>query len=196
MYWLDFGGVWGGSGRVSLLCSCLLYFYYFWFQLSYHKAFQGSACLWKAEHIKYSPQGSLCPCTTQTIISLLNSLLRKKVQKEFFLWSQQHHNLVSSTVDIVYRLISGGFLCVSRSVCNSWSMKHNTAEVVQYGDSLDQMSNSRGRALPHEREHGRRMSCCCPENCVWGFFYLFKNCVHQDKRLPLKIMATIKPFLL
>lgn len=68
------------------------------------------------------------------------------------------------------------------------------AELIPCGASLDQMSNSRGRALPPERER-ESMEEQCPVAAQKTSFFKFKNCVHQDKRLPLKIMATVKPLV-
>lgn len=130
------------------------------------------------EHIKHGPQGNLCPYTTQTVISLSKSL-GNRVEKTFFLWSRQCHvhNLVSSTAEIVHWLISGGLFCISRSVCNSWRMKHRRLSWSQWSQFGSNVSFVGEGSASCEKAHGR-MSCCSPER----YFYNLKRCVHQDKR--------------
>lgn len=84
------------------------------------------------------------------------SLLGRKIEKEFFLWSLQDHvhNLVSSTLATVYRPISGGLLCHYKQnvfVIPGARSTDGWAELSPYGASLDQMSNSWGRVLPRVR---------------------------------------------
>lgn len=84
------------------------------------------------------------------------SLLGRKTEKEFFLWSLQDHvhNLVSSTLATVYRVISGGLLCHYKQnvfVIPGALSTDGWAELSPYGASLDQMSHSWGRVLPHVR---------------------------------------------
>lgn len=84
------------------------------------------------------------------------SLLGRKIEKEFFLWSLQDHvhNLVSSTLATVCGVISGGLLCHYKQnvfVIPGARSTDGWAELAPYGASLDQMSDSWGRVLPHVR---------------------------------------------